>query len=163
MDRGFILNLLRQICCSLSDASMQINDSAALFALKIDLVRTVCAHEHFVPLNLPFSTGYTSGSAPASPSPSTGSSGSLISTLVPGDRARFSELSTEFRQQHFLIGLVLMDLSNTLEIPNPMLQNKTIGTIRYLMSCEDISVYSSQITIFGLKKKIILLLALNYN
>lgn len=72
-----------------------------------------------------------------SPSPSTGSSGSLISTLVPGERARFSELSQEFRQQHFLTGLVLLDLSNTLEIPNQMLQNKAIGTVRYLMSCHD--------------------------
>lgn len=137
MDRGFVLSLVRAACCSLSDASMHIPDSAALFALKLDLVRTVCSHEHYVALNLPFGTGYTSGSAPASPSPSTGSSGSLISTLVPGDRARFSELSQEFRQQHFLVGIVLSDLANTLEIPNPMLQNKAIGTVRHLMSCHD--------------------------
>ncbi|XP_058798618.1 dedicator of cytokinesis protein 7 [Phymastichus coffea] len=137
MDRGFVLSQLRTSCCSLSDASMQVPDSAALFALKLDLIRTVCSNEHYVALNLPFGTGYTSGSAPVSPSPSTGSSGSLISTLVPGERARFSELSQEFRQQHFLVGLVLLDLSNTLEIPNPMLQNKAIGTIRYLMSLHD--------------------------
>ncbi|XP_061934172.1 dedicator of cytokinesis protein 7 isoform X2 [Apis cerana] len=138
MDRGFVLSLIRAACCSLSDASMHIPDSAALYALKLDLVRTTCSHEHYVALNLPFGTGYTSGSAPASPSPSTGSSGSLISTLVPGDRARFSELSQEFRQQHFLVGIVLSDLSNTLEIPNPMLQNKAIGTIRHLMACHDV-------------------------
>ncbi|XP_014207564.1 dedicator of cytokinesis protein 7 [Copidosoma floridanum] len=137
MDRGFVLSLLRASCCSMADAFMQVPDSAALFALKLDLVRTVCSNEHFVALNLPFGTGYTCGSAPVSPSPSTGSSGSLISTLVPGERVRFSELSQEFRQQHFLVGLVLLDLSNTLEIPNPMLQNKAIGTIRYLMTCHD--------------------------
>lgn len=138
MDRGYVLSLLRMVCCALSDASMQIAESAALFALKLDLVRTVCSHEHYVALNLPFNTGYTSGSAPASPSPSTGSSGSLISTLVPADRGRFSELSQEFRQQHFLVGVVLLDLSNTLEIPNPVLQNKAIGTIRYLMNSHDV-------------------------
>ena len=138
MDRGFVLSLVRATCCSLVDASMHVQDSAALFALKLDLVRTVCSHEHYVALNLPFGTGYTSGSAPASPSPSTGSSGSLISTLVPGERARFSELSQEFRQQHFLVGLVLSDLSNTLEIPNAMLQNKAIGTVRYLMGSHDV-------------------------
>lgn len=138
MDRGFVLSLIRASCCSLSDASIHVHDSAGLFALKLDLVRTVCSHEHYVALNLPFGTGYTSGSAPASPSPSTGSSGSLISTLVPGERGRFSELSQEFRQQHFLVGLVLSDLSNTLEIPNPMLQNKAIGTVRYLMGSHDI-------------------------
>ena len=138
MDRGFVLSLVRASCCSLSDASMHLPDSAALFAMKLDLVRTVCTHEHYVALNLPFGTGYTSGSAPASPSPSTGSAGSFISTLVPGDRARFSELSQEFRQQHFLVGLVLSDLSNTLEIPNAMLQNKAIGTIRYLMGLHDV-------------------------
>ncbi|XP_033216404.1 dedicator of cytokinesis protein 7 [Belonocnema kinseyi] len=138
MDRGFVLSLLKASCCSISDASMHIPDSAALFALKLDLVRTVCTHEHYVALNLPFGTAYTSGSAPASPSPSTGSSGSFISTMVPGDRVRFSELSQEFRQQHFLVGLVLSDLSNTLEIPNPMLQSKAIGTIRYLMGLHDV-------------------------
>ncbi|XP_011501940.1 PREDICTED: dedicator of cytokinesis protein 7 [Ceratosolen solmsi marchali] len=137
MDRGLVLSLLRTSCCSLADASMQVPDSVGLFGLKIDLVRTVCSHEHYVALNLPFGTGYTSGSAPTSPSPSTGSSGSLISTLVPAERARFAELSPEFRQQHFLVGLVLLDLSNTLEIPNPILQNKAIGTVRYLMSCHD--------------------------
>ncbi|KAF7997149.1 hypothetical protein HCN44_005426 [Aphidius gifuensis] len=137
MDRGFVLSLIRATCCSLADASMHHTDSAALFSLKLDLLRTICSHEHYVALNLPFGTGYTSGSAPVSPSPSTGSSGSLISTLVPGERARFSELSQEFRQQHFLVGLVLSDLSNTLEIPNPSLQNKAIGTIRHLMGCHD--------------------------
>ncbi|XP_011297900.1 dedicator of cytokinesis protein 7 [Fopius arisanus] len=137
MDRGFILSLIRATCCSLTDASMHVPDSAALFSLKLDLVRTVCSHEHYVALNLPFGTGYTSGSAPASPSPSTGSSGSLISTLVPGERARFSELSQEFRQQHFLVGLILSDLANTLEVPNPMLQNKAIGSVRHLMNLHD--------------------------
>lgn len=138
MDRGFVLSLLKTSCATLSEASIQVQDSAALYALKLDLVKTVCTHEHYVPLNLPFGTGYTSGSAPVSPSPSTGSSGSFISTLVPGDRARFSELSQEFRQQHFLVGLVLSDLSYTLEIPNPMLQNKAISTIRYLMNLHDV-------------------------
>lgn len=137
MDRTFVLSLVRVTCCSLLESSHQVSDSAALYALKLDLVRTICAHEHYVALNLPFGTSYTSGSAPASPSPSTGSSGSLISTLVPGDRTRFAELSQEFRQQHFLAGLVLSDLSKSLEISNPMIQNKAIGTVRYLMSCHD--------------------------
>ncbi|KAL7303214.1 hypothetical protein TKK_0004415 [Trichogramma kaykai] len=137
MDRGFVLSLVRTSCCSLADASMQLPESAGLFALKLDLVRTVCSNEHYVALNLPFGTSYMQSSAPASPSPSTGSSGSLISTLVAGDRSRFAELSQEFRQQHFLVGLVLLDLSTSLEIRNPMLQNKAIGTIRYLMTQHD--------------------------
>ncbi|KAK0179557.1 hypothetical protein PV327_005299 [Microctonus hyperodae] len=137
MDRGFVLSLIRATCFTLSDASTHVSDSATLFAFKLDLVRIICSHEHYVALNLPFGTAYTSGSAPASPSPSTGSSGSLISTLVPGDRTRFSELSQEFRQQHFLVGLLLVDLANTLEIPNALLQNKAIGTIRYVMSNHD--------------------------
>ncbi|XP_008560858.1 dedicator of cytokinesis protein 7 [Microplitis demolitor] len=138
MDRGFVLSLVRTTCCLLSDATIHVPDSTTLFSLKMDFIRTVCSHEHFVALNLPFGTGYTSGSAPASPSPSTSSStGSLISTLVPGNCARFAELSQEFRQQHFLVGLILLDLSTTLEIPNPVLQNKAIGSVRYLMSCHD--------------------------
>lgn len=138
MDRGFVLSLVRTTCCSLWDSSVHIPDAVSVLALKLDLVRTVCSHEHYVPLNLPFGTGYTSGSAPVSPSPSTGSSGSLISTLVPGERVRFTELSQEFRQQHFLVGLVLSDLASTLEIPSPLLQNKAINTLRYLMGSHDI-------------------------
>ncbi|KAG7203876.1 hypothetical protein KM043_017930 [Ampulex compressa] len=137
LDRGFVMSLFRSACCALSEASLQVQDSALIYSLRLDLVRTVCSHEHYISLNLPFGTLYTSGSAPASPSPSTGSSGSLISTLVPGDRAKFSELSQEFRQQHFLTGIVLSDLANTLEIPNLTLQNKAIGTVRHLMASHD--------------------------
>lgn len=33
------------------------------------------------------------------------------------DKALYSDLSLEFRQQHFLIGLVLSELATVLEIP----------------------------------------------
>jgi len=72
-----------------------------------------------VALNLPFGTPFMPSSAPASPNPSIASStsqSSFISTLVGGDRVNFADLSPDFRQQHFLVGLVLSDLAAVLDI-----------------------------------------------
>jgi hypothetical protein len=86
---------------------------------QLDFLRIVCSHEHFVALNLPFGTPFMPSSAPASPSPSIASStsqSSFISTLVGGDKMNFADLSADFRQQHFLVGLVLSDLATVLEL-----------------------------------------------
>ena len=48
---------------------------SALTALRMDFMRIVCSHEHYVTLNLPCSTL----SPPASPSPSTSSTTSQVS------------------------------------------------------------------------------------
>jgi hypothetical protein len=86
---------------------------------QLDFLRIICSHEHFVALNLPFGTPFMPSSAPASPNPSIASStsqSSFISTLVGADRVNFAELSPDFRQQHFLVGLVLSDLAAVLDI-----------------------------------------------
>ncbi|PSN35267.1 Dedicator of cytokinesis protein 7 [Blattella germanica] len=107
---------------------------------KLDFLRVVCSHEHFVALNLPFGTPFMPSSAPASPNPSIASStsqSSFISTLVGGDKMNYAELSQEFRQQHFLVGLVLSDLAAVLDIQNPNLHNKVVNLVRNLMTCHD--------------------------
>lgn len=70
-------------------------------------------------MNLPFGTPYTLASAPASPTPSVASNNSQNSylTIASIDKTLYSELSLEYRQQHFLIGLVLSELAMVLEIP----------------------------------------------
>ena len=45
---------------------------------------------------------------------SASSQSSYLSTLVANDRPRFAELSVEFRQQHYLAGLVLGELEMVL-------------------------------------------------
>lgn len=134
MDRGFVLNLIRTYCKqviakihSLPDAAIQLLD------FKLDFLRIICSHEHFVPLNLPFGTPYTqsTGGGAVSPNPSITSSISQTSFLssctgTSGGggmgphqheaRINFGELSTDFRQQHFLVGLLLTDLTNVFDI-----------------------------------------------
>ncbi|CAG2054091.1 unnamed protein product, partial [Timema podura] len=110
------------------------------YAHCLDFLRIVCSHEHFVALNLPFGTPFTPSSAPASPSLSVSSSASqssFISTLIGGDKMSFAELSLAFKQQHFLVGLVLSDLASVLEIPSSVLHSKAVNLVRNLMTCHD--------------------------
>ncbi|XP_021924154.1 dedicator of cytokinesis protein 6 isoform X3 [Zootermopsis nevadensis] len=140
MDRGYVFSLVKTYCKQMSAKISSLPDAVSLIALKLDFLRIVCSHEHFVALNLPFGTPFMPSSAPASPSPSVASStsqSSFISTLVGGDRANFADLSTDFRQQHFLVGLVLSDLSAVLDIQNPSLHNKVVNLVRNLMTCHD--------------------------
>lgn len=93
-------------------------DGAFLMSLKLDFLRIVCSHEHFVALNLPFGTPISPSPA-TSPCPSVASSSSQCSMLSTGtlvEKGNFTELSIEFRQQHFLVGLVLSDLWSSLSM-----------------------------------------------
>lgn len=76
MDRGFVFGLIKTYYKVLISKNASIPD---LMNYKIDFLRIVCSHEHFVALNLPFGTPYTTVSAPCSPTPSTTSSNSQTS------------------------------------------------------------------------------------
>lgn len=92
-------------------------------------------------MNLPFATPYTISSAPVSPSPSIASSASqtsFLSGLTNQERASsYSELSIDYRQQHYLTGLILSDLTAVLEMQSNALQSKVVATVRNLLSCHD--------------------------
>lgn len=108
---SFILQLATKIA--------QTQDASGLLLLRLDFLRILCSHEHYFPLNLPL-TGLMGSSAPSSPTPSSGSSAShssYASTATLTDRGRAFELTPEFRQQHFLTGLVLSDLAIALDSP----------------------------------------------
>lgn len=117
MDRGFVFGLIKNYYKVMIFKNVSIPD---LIHYKLDFLRIVCSHEHFVALNLAFGTPYTTVSAPNSPTPSVtsnNSQNSYLSTMASIDKALYADLSAEFRQQHFLAGLVLGELSNVLEIP----------------------------------------------
>lgn len=120
MDRGYVLNLIRAYCKQMSAKISSLPDAVALVELKLDFIRILCSHEHYVALNLPFATPYTISSAPVSPSPSIASSASqnsFLSGLTNQERASsYAELSLDYRQQHYLTGLVLADLTTVLEM-----------------------------------------------
>lgn len=134
MDRGFVFGLIKTYYKVLISKNASIPD---LMNYKIDFLRIVCSHEHYVALNLPFGTPYTTTKPPCSPTPSTTSNNSgtsyvssiqdLYNKLLHClyfcsfkgsiERAALhADLSIEFRQQHFLVGLVLSDLATVLEV-----------------------------------------------
>lgn len=82
MDRGFVFGLINTYYKVMITKTMSIPE---LTHYKLDFLRIVCSHEHFVALNLPFGTPYTTLSAPCSPTPSVtsnNSQNSYMSTMV---------------------------------------------------------------------------------
>uniref|UniRef100_A0A4W5QHG1 Dedicator of cytokinesis 6 n=1 Tax=Hucho hucho TaxID=62062 RepID=A0A4W5QHG1_9TELE len=127
MDRGFVFNLIRSYYKQFHTAQ----NPSSLTALRMDFTRIVCSHEHYVTLNLPCSTL----SPPASPSPSTSSTTSQDQGV-----ASMFELSVPFRQQHFLSGLLLTELSLILEPDGEgvfFLHKKAISAVHSLMCSHD--------------------------
>ncbi|CAH0558208.1 unnamed protein product [Brassicogethes aeneus] len=141
-DRGYVFTLIRSYNKQLQVkiASMQ---EPVLVELKLEFARILCSHEHYVALNLPFASPFTSSGASVSPSPSVASSASQNSFLSgpPASHERagtFAELSVEYKQHHYLTGLVLSDLATVLlEMQFPSLHGKAVDTIRCLLSWHD--------------------------
>ncbi|KAH1176526.1 hypothetical protein KIL84_021260 [Mauremys mutica] len=69
MDRGFVFSLVRLYYKQIGNRLPSAQNPPALVALRVDLLRIVCSHEHYVSLNLPWHRL----SPPASPSPSVSS------------------------------------------------------------------------------------------
>lgn len=137
MDRGFVFGLIKAYYNVLK---LKIGTTPDLVHYKLDLLRIICSHEHYVALNLPFATPYTVLSAPCSPTASVNSNNSqnsFLNALLNPDNSLYAELSQEFRQQHFLVGLVLTELATVLEIQNSPLHGKAIRCIRNLMTWHD--------------------------
>lgn len=86
-----------------------------------------------IALNLPLE-GIFNTSGRSSPSPSIVSSASQSSLAAGCPRA---ELTPQFRSYHFLIGLLLAELSTVLECANPVLHRNVVNTLRGLMSSHD--------------------------
>lgn len=96
----------------------QPNETIYYISLKLDFLRIVCSHEHYIALNLPLIP-----LIPPSPSPSIGSIQSYSSNNVNtnGNPPRMistqqTDLTYEYRQEHYLVGIILHDLQNVLNI-----------------------------------------------
>uniref|UniRef100_A0A672MKY1 Dedicator of cytokinesis 6 n=1 Tax=Sinocyclocheilus grahami TaxID=75366 RepID=A0A672MKY1_SINGR len=140
MDRGFVFNLFRSYYKQINNKLHTAQSPSSLTALRMDFIRIVCSHEHYVTLNLPCATL----SPPASPSPSTSSTTSQSSAFSchvqdQGVVSMF-ELSVPFRQQHFLSGLLLAELSLILEPDGEgvfFLHKKAISALHSLLCSHD--------------------------
>ncbi|XP_043940533.1 dedicator of cytokinesis protein 6 isoform X3 [Protopterus annectens] len=140
VDRGFVFNLIRSYYKQINTKLLTAQNPNTLIALRMDFIRIICSHEHYVTLNLPCSTL----SPPASPSPSVSSStsqSSAFSSHVQDQKiANMFELSVPFRQQHFPSGLLLTELALILEPDSEgvfFLHKKMISAVHNLLCSHD--------------------------
>uniref|UniRef100_A0A8C4QLC5 Dedicator of cytokinesis 7 n=1 Tax=Eptatretus burgeri TaxID=7764 RepID=A0A8C4QLC5_EPTBU len=139
MDRGFVFQLIKAYFKQVASKVSSLPSPNVLISLKLEFLRIVCSHEHYVTLNLPCSAL----SPPASPSPSISSATSQSSGLsgLPDRRiASMFELSPEFRHQHFLSGLLLSELGLILDPDTESLSSlhkKAINMLLNLLSSHD--------------------------
>lgn len=140
LDRGFVFMLIKNFLKVVTTKSSSIPE---VNHYKLDFLRIICSHEHFIALNLPFGTPFTYNiSAPASPTLSIKSSNSQHSAISSGggsnqDKFAFADLTTDFRQQHFLIGLVLAEVAQAFETSNQALHGRAIRCIKNLMTSHE--------------------------
>ncbi|CAJ0935736.1 unnamed protein product, partial [Ranitomeya imitator] len=140
MDRGFVFHLLRSYYKQINSKLPKAPNPNVLISLRMDLIRIVCSHEHYVALNLPCGRL----SPPNSPSPSISSTTSQSSVFSSPAQDKtvtnMFELSVPFRQQHFLSGIILTELALILE-PDVegvfFLQKKAISALHNLLCSHD--------------------------
>ncbi|CAD5111868.1 DgyrCDS1134 [Dimorphilus gyrociliatus] len=133
-------------CEKITDESSK--DTSCFIDLRNEFLKIICLHEHYFALNLPFGSWYMS-SPPSSPCGSICSSSSIstrssTSTLI--EKGNFFEMPEEFRQQHFLVGLVLSHFSLILqEYPSKI--KLGIELLKILLASHDSNVRLNQTNI----------------
>ncbi|XP_053859197.1 dedicator of cytokinesis protein 8 isoform X1 [Vidua macroura] len=136
MDRGFVFNLIKHYCNQLSN---KLNSLSTLISMRLEFLRILCSHEHYLNLNLFF---MTSASAPASPSPSLSSQNSSSCSSYQDQKITgMFDLSAEYRQQHFLTGLLFTELAAALDADSEgisKVQRKAVSAILSLLSSHDL-------------------------
>uniref|UniRef100_UPI00398F3272 dedicator of cytokinesis protein 8 isoform X2 n=1 Tax=Pristiophorus japonicus TaxID=55135 RepID=UPI00398F3272 len=136
MDRGFVFNLIRNYCCQLS---VKLQSMPTLITMRLEFLRILCSHEHYLSLNLFFITNL---SAPASPCPSLSSQNSSSCSSVQDQKiANMFELSTDYRQQHFLTGLLFTELAAALDAEVEgiaKVQKKAVNAVLSLLCSHDL-------------------------
>ncbi|XP_071954468.1 dedicator of cytokinesis protein 7-like [Antedon mediterranea] len=140
MDRGFVFKQIQGYFRSLADRLVTLTDPTPLAQIKLDFLRVVCSHEHYVTLNLPLCPSLiTNPPSPTLSIISTTSFCSLSSYFTSGEMQSNakSELSYEFKQRHFLTGLLLSDLSAMLLTNNNNNHRQAIDIIANLLASHD--------------------------
>ncbi|KAM7416050.1 hypothetical protein PAMA_018225 [Pampus argenteus] len=135
MDRGFVFQLVKNYCNQISAKSVSL---PTLISMRLEFLRILCSHEHYLNLSLFFSSP---ASAPVSPCPSISSQGSGSCIFQEQQRILgLFELSQEFKQQHYLTGLLLTELSAALDMESEggKVQRKAINAIYSLLCSHDL-------------------------
>ncbi|KAK5871054.1 hypothetical protein PBY51_003956 [Eleginops maclovinus] len=135
MDRGFVFQLVKNYCNQMSAKSVSM---PTLISMRLEFLRILCSHEHYLNLSLFFSGP---ASAPGSPCPSISSQSSSSCSFQEQQRILgLFELSQEFKQQHYLTGLLLTELSAALDMESEggKVQRKAINAIYSLLCSHDL-------------------------
>uniref|UniRef100_A0A672HCA6 Dedicator of cytokinesis 8 n=1 Tax=Salarias fasciatus TaxID=181472 RepID=A0A672HCA6_SALFA len=135
MDRGFVFQLVKNYCNQMSAKGVAM---PTLISMRLEFLRILCSHEHYLNLSLFFSSP---ASAPASPCPSISSQSSGSCSFQEQQRIlALFELSPEFKQQHYLTGLLLTELSAALDMESEggKVQRKAINAIFSLLCSHDL-------------------------
>ncbi|XP_051893532.1 dedicator of cytokinesis protein 7-like isoform X2 [Pristis pectinata] len=125
MDRGFVLRMIGHHHKELSDKD---GKRPHLPDRRIDFLRIVCSHEHFVILNLPLtaSVGTQDGND------------HLENISTHESTVGIFKLSRKFRQQHFLIGLLLEEITNVLSTDSErLIRREAVSLLHYLLASHD--------------------------
>ncbi|KAF3846180.1 hypothetical protein F7725_003258 [Dissostichus mawsoni] len=137
MDRGFVFNLIRSYYKQIANKLHTAQNPSSLIALRVDFTRIVCSHEHYVILNLPCST---LSPQPPPPLHLLHHLTAFSSMVQDQGVATMFELSVPFRQQHFLSGLMLTELSLILDPEGEgvfFLHKKAISAVHSLLCSHD--------------------------
>ncbi|XP_030623318.1 dedicator of cytokinesis protein 8 [Chanos chanos] len=135
MDRGFVFLLVKHYCNQMSAKSVSMS---TLISMRLEFLRILCSHEHYLNLSLYFSS---TASAPASPCPSISSqNSSSCSSFLDQKILNMFDLSQEFKHQHFLTGLLLTELSAALDMESEggKVQRKAINATYSLLCAHDL-------------------------
>uniref|UniRef100_A0A4W5L4B7 Dedicator of cytokinesis 8 n=1 Tax=Hucho hucho TaxID=62062 RepID=A0A4W5L4B7_9TELE len=135
MDRGFVFILVKNYCNQMSAKTVSM---PTLISMRLEFLRILCSHEHYLNLSLYFSSP---ASAPASPCPSISSQVSFSSSCSFQEQRILGlfELSQEFKQQHYLAGLLLTELSAALDMESEgSVQRKAINATYSLLCAHDL-------------------------
>ncbi|XP_071743636.1 dedicator of cytokinesis protein 7 isoform X2 [Lepeophtheirus salmonis] len=145
MDRGFVFSLIKMYIKDTTHNrnSHNTSESINIWNLQLDFIRIVCSHEHFVTLNIPTRDPLLLPSRSVSPSPSVRSNDSQNSFVTflsssSKENTHWSDLTFEFKRQHFLVGLVLTQLSQALDQMSSEIHYRAVNTIRNLLSSHDL-------------------------
>uniref|UniRef100_A0AAZ3Q3S5 Dedicator of cytokinesis 8 n=1 Tax=Oncorhynchus tshawytscha TaxID=74940 RepID=A0AAZ3Q3S5_ONCTS len=131
MDRGFVFILVKNYCNQMSTKTVSM---PTLISMRLEFLRILCSHEHYLNLSLYFSSP---ASAPVSPCPSISSQSSSSCSFQEQRILGLFELSQEFKQQHYLAGLLLTELSAALDMESEGLK-KAINATYSLLCAHDL-------------------------
>lgn len=86
-----------------------LDDPSSLLTLKLEYMRIISSHEHYLTLNLPFTNL-------VAPTMDNMSLSSLTNSVLNPSYTVTAELTDDFRQQHYLVGIILCDLVTSLSV-----------------------------------------------